>query len=88
ARLAELRGRFEASLTAYVAELAAAAGTIQAAPAAMGRCRKLAHDLKGQGTSFGYPLLTEFAGSLTRLLLDGKPDDPLLGQLVALHIKA
>ncbi|MBN9524694.1 MAG: response regulator [Alphaproteobacteria bacterium] len=88
ARLAELRGRFEASLAAYVAELAAAAGTIQADPAAIGRCRKLAHDLKGQGTSFGYPLLTEFAGSLTQLLMDGRADDPLLGQLVALHIKA
>lgn len=87
-RIAELRRRFEASLTAYVAGLAAAADTIGSDPPAIGRCRRLAHDLKGQGTSFGYPLLSEFAGSLTRLLDDGKAGDPLLGQLVALHVKA
>jgi DNA-binding response OmpR family regulator len=88
ARLAGLRDRFESSLNAFVADLAAAAATIASDPSAMKRCRKLAHDLQGQGTSFGYPLLTEFAGSLTRLLGDGRADDPLLGQLTALHIKA
>lgn len=88
ARLAGLRDRFESSLNAFVADLAAAAETIASDPAAMKRCCRLAHDLKGQGTSFGYPLLTEFAGSLTRLLGDGRADDPLLGQLTALHIKA
>lgn len=33
---------------------------------------RVAHDLKGQGTSFGYPLVTKMADSLCRLTRDRK----------------
>lgn len=33
---------------------------------------RVAHDLKGQGTSFGYPLVTRIADSLCRLTRDRK----------------
>ncbi len=88
ARIAELRGQFEASLAAVIAELDANCEAIGRDAGAIERCRRLAHDLKGQGTTFGYPLLTEFAGSLSRLLAEGQAGDPLLGQLVGLHVKA
>lgn len=40
---------------------------------------RVAHDLKGQGSSFGYPLITKVGGSLCRLTRDrarqyGRPD--------------
>lgn len=88
ARIAELRIQFETSLAAVLAELDAACEAIGRDAGAIERCRRLAHDLKGQGTTFGYPLLTEFAASLSRLLATGRAGDPLLGQLVSLHVKA
>ncbi len=87
-RLAALRQRFERSLGAVVAELGAICQAIGTDPAARGRARRLAHDLKGQGASFSYPLLTEFAGSLQHLLDDAATDDPLLRQLAVLHVQA
>lgn len=87
-RLAELRRRFEGSLGAVVTELGAICQAIGTDPAARERARRLAHDLKGQGASFSYPLLTEFAGSLQRLLDETATEDPLLLQLAVLHVQA
>ncbi len=87
-QIAALRRRFEMSLASVIAELEAAAEALGRDERALARCRRLAHDLRGQGATFGYPLLSEFAGSLTRLLAKGREGDPLLGQLVGLHVKA
>lgn len=87
-QIAALRRRFEMSLASVVAELEAAVEMLGRDDRALVRCRRLAHDLRGQGATFGYPLLSEFAGSLTRLLAEGREGDPLLGQLAGLHVKA
>lgn len=47
-----------------------------------------AHDIKGQGTSFGYPLVTRIADSLCRLARDaGEPSTRQI-EVAGMHIKA
>ena len=50
------------------------------------RMREIVHVVKGQGTSFGYPLMTRVGDSLSRLLkaLDAPNDDDI--DLVGTHI--
>jgi len=50
--------------------------------------REITHNVKGQGTSFGYPLMTEVGTSLSRLLkLIEAPEEKDV-KLVAAHISA
>ena len=50
--------------------------------------RRIVHNVKGQGSSFGYPLMTKIGESLSHLLkLVKKPEDPVL-KLVEAHISA
>ena len=50
--------------------------------------RKVTHNVKGQGTSFGYPLMTQIGESLSRLLKAiHQPQDPQL-KLVEAHVTA
>lgn len=52
---------------ARAAAAALSQGTAAEAAAALAALRAVAHDMKGQGGAFGYPLVTRFAQSLGRL---------------------
>ena len=47
---------------------------------------QIAHELRGQGTTFGYPLITEFARSLFHVTLKVESIDDLLLELLKTHI--
>jgi len=36
--------------------------------------RQIAHDMRGQGTTFGYPLITRIAQSISQVIKQGAPD--------------
>lgn len=46
----------------------------------------LAHEMKGQGGTFGYDLVTAIADSLCKILTGVPPDHPNLLRLVSLHV--
>jgi chemotaxis protein histidine kinase CheA len=48
---------------------------------------RASHDLKGQGTTFGYPLITRMAASLCRMIEDRAPADLPLA-LIDAHVNA
>lgn len=51
-----------------------------------GKIREIAHDLRGQGATFGYPLITAFADSLYKFArLRGQPTDNHV-ELIKAHI--
>lgn len=54
--------------------------------AAIVRINKIAHDLRGQGSTFGYPLITSFAKSLYECTLDPGDVEERLLDLVGAHI--
>jgi len=76
--------------------LAEARGDRGAAPAALQRLYGVAHDMKGQGGSFGFPLVTHVAQSLCRLLVGpGRssrhvelPAEEAAFGLIEVHLKA
>lgn len=47
----------------------------------------VAHDMKGQGATFGYPLLTEIGESLCRFIEASDPDAPATLEVVDAHIE-
>ena len=55
----------------------------------MDAMRKLVHMLKGQGGSFGYPMVTELASQIEFQILNQHPDNigSLLSDLAALHLR-
>ena len=92
AALEELRPAFEAELDDAVGRLAktwsrsgAAANT-----ETLGVLFRLAHDLKGQGRSFGFDLLTDVAASLCKLLVNlGKTEqNSWRFQSVDMHVRS
>ncbi len=87
--MAALSRRFEAMLPDLVAAITADIAALAAADAdheaILGRLRAQVHDLKGQGTSFGYPLVTEFGQSLSHLLAEGVMPDAAVLSRIALH---
>jgi len=70
AAAAEMAVEFPAWAATDVQRMRAAAAELRVAefPEAVQPIITVAHDLKGQGGSFGYPLVTLVAGSLCRLL--------------------
>ncbi|MBI1244490.1 MAG: hypothetical protein GC202_05755 [Alphaproteobacteria bacterium] len=66
-----LRGEFETNAKNDVAKLAAASAALMANPFDINRRQEvymLAHELRGQGGSYGYPLVTKFGDQLCRFL--------------------
>lgn len=66
-----LRGEFESNAKADVAKLAAAAAAVMANPNDFKKRQEvymIAHELRGQGGSYGYPLVTKFGDQLCRFL--------------------
>lgn len=49
---------------------------------------KLAHDMRGQGGSFGYPLMTRIANSLCRFVEELKAVDEGALQICMAHVKS
>jgi CheY-like chemotaxis protein len=54
--------------------------------AAILKINKIAHDLRGQGTTFGYPLITSFAKSLYEVTLEPGDTDERLLDLITAHV--
>ena len=50
--------------------------------------REIVHNVKGQGTSFGYPLMTQVGDSLSALLKAADACDAMILKLAAAHIQA
>lgn len=66
-----LRGEFEEIAKGEVVKLVAAATALVASPNDIGKrdeVYKIAHELRGQGGSYGYPLVTRFGDQLCRYL--------------------
>jgi hypothetical protein len=55
--------------------------------AAYAEIRKIAHDLRGQGTTFGFPLVTRMAQSISEILKHGSMDDTS-DAILSAHIDA
>ncbi|MGF1610762.1 MAG: hypothetical protein ACFCUQ_15280 [Kiloniellales bacterium] len=51
------------------------------------RMREIVHNVKGQGASFGYPLMTRVGDSLTILLKQVHDADEAVLKLVAAHVE-
>lgn len=56
--------------------------------AARGALMRAAHDIKGQAATFNFPLIARVAGSLSRLIGDLPPGQPLPLGLVDGHVNA
>jgi hypothetical protein len=56
--------------------------------AALHELHKVAHDIKGQGTTFGYPLATEVAAALCRLFKPEILEQPIARDVIEAHIAA
>ena len=69
--LESMENQYKEWLADYIASLetalATAQGTTPPDPEAITRIRKTAHEIKGQGATFGYPLLSEAGYLLFRL---------------------
>jgi hypothetical protein len=66
-----LRGEFEEIAKVEVVKLVAAANALVAQPNDLAKrdvVYKIAHELRGQGGSYGYPLVTRFGDQLCRYL--------------------
>ncbi len=48
----------------------------------------IVHDIKGQGTSFGYPLMTSVGDTLLTLLRMARGGDPATLELASAHVQA
>ena len=76
ARMRRLQAMFLEDALAEVAELGrilAAAAPSEPPEAADGMVRKISHDLRGTGGSYGFALVSEKAGILEDALLEGQP---------------
>jgi len=86
----DLSGEFPEWLAADIAALTKTFSTFAGATTAVhaGALFRAAHDLKGQATTFGYPLIARVASSLARLMdgLQSRDAAPL--PLVTAHIDA
>jgi chemotaxis protein histidine kinase CheA len=74
-----------AALTAGLGEVADAAGLW---PQKKAELCDIAHNLKGQGSSFGFPLITQIGLSLNRMLKDLEQGDPRRIKIALAHAQA
>ena len=88
----ELRDLFVENAQGLVAELRSAVrGLCDDPDDAAGRLEAMAeavHVLKGQGSSFGFPLITDIGRSLMTLLKDRHRVDDVSLQLIEIHVDA
>lgn len=82
--LAELAKQYPELAQEKITELEAeAARGVSAAPRAL---FAIAHDLRGQGGTFGFPLVTDIAASLCTLLEEQERIDDTLSEAIQVHI--
>ncbi len=83
---------FRTAATEQIATLERVMREIGAAPeqweARKAEAHDIAHNLKGQGASFGYPLITSIAQSLLNLLRGQEKSDPRAIKIAAAHVNA
>jgi len=93
AAVQDLRGNYVAERAKSMARLADLAKALIADPAAAAtraEIYQIAHDMKGQGTTFGYELVTDLAGALCDLMegfKDATPDGAAV-QAIDTHVNA
>lgn len=91
AALKSLSGNFAQWLQDEVAKLEAARETVRvegATPQTLESLYMRAHDLKGLGTTYGYPLITRMAASLCKLTDDAEKRSQSPMPLIDSHIEA
>lgn len=91
AALKSLSGNFAQWLQDEVAKLEAARETMRvegATPQTLESLYMRAHDLKGLGTTYGYPLITRIAASLCKLTDDAEKRSRAPMPLIDAHIEA
>lgn len=89
--VASLRGEFERWLANDIAAMRQMAHAITSnatdADRARDQLRRQAHTTKGQGTTFGYDLITAIAGSLNHYLVE-VPADRQRSNVIRAHVEA
>lgn len=89
--VASLRGEFERWLAKDIAAMRQMAGALVGNSAAAMRVRdqlrRQAHTTKGQGSTFGYDLITAIAGSLNHYLVE-VPVDRQRANVIRAHVEA
>jgi Hpt domain len=70
----EYRSWVRADLVKLRADMASAAAGGEARMAAYKDVRHIAHDLRGQGATFGFPLITRIATSISHIVKERTPD--------------
>ena len=91
AALKSLSGNFAQWLQDEITKLETARETVRtegATPQTLETVYMRAHDLKGLGTTYGYPLITRIAASLCKLTDDAEKRSRAPMQLIDSHIEA
>jgi chemotaxis protein histidine kinase CheA len=85
-----LKGEFAGMAGDTVATLASAhrGFTADTGPSARAALLRAAHDIKGLGSTLGFPLMARVAASLSRLLHDAPEEKPLPPKLIDAHVAA
>lgn len=91
----QIAGNAESFLAHAVAELGAMRSALHHAVTSaekraesLDRVFTIAHDLKGQGSSFGFPLITRVAALLCQYLRTRRPNDGQGLRIAAAHVEA
>ncbi len=83
---------FRAAARNQIAELAEGlsdvADTSALWPGKKAELCNISHNLKGQGSSFGYPLITQIGLSLNRMLNGLEECDPRCAEIAQAHVRA
>ncbi len=76
----------EESIVALIKAHRRASADPEGAAEDMRRINEIAHELRGQGGLFGYPLMTEFGRSLYEVTRSDTPPSPQLLEIIKAHI--
>lgn len=85
-----LEVEYREHLAAEIAEIEKLNAAFQDAPdgTTARQLFRLAHDMRGQGGTFGFPLITEVSASLCRYITKAGEAERLKPELVGLHVNA
>ncbi len=85
---AEYLAKVEQNIATLSTAIDAAANDPALVPEKIGRIAKIAHDMKGQGGSFGYPIMSAIAASLVDVCRAVPNPDPAQLPTLSAHIDA
>ncbi len=86
--MAEYRTWARADIARATELVQASKAAPESAAGAFAEIFQAAHDIKGQGTSFGYPLVTRIADSLCRLARGASAPSARQIEVAGMHVKA